>query len=691
MLGGPPRCSFPAPRVCAQPPLPKGEQPVLQPEPAVSLQQELNAHLVTIERKLDQLARSVDDGFSCWQRAHKAVPELGLAAQRPGTSQSVLAAQRPGTSQSILRVAARASPQLPLHGAPLASPPDSAWGSPLSARSTVSHVEYPALPGGIEDELCEVGAPADFETQLRGHSLDGQTIPWPKEGMGRERRNSLASSEDLAFMAKEYSMLQWELPEKSGLQSALTRQLKSRRWIAEGVDAHALMLEEAQERCLWRFVHGSCFQIVCSTAIVLNAALIGLLSDIRLKALVEGRDESSAWEQVDVGFAAFFAVELLLRLLSERSLFIYGAEWKWNLFDSVLVALSTADAVLSGISSGDLSNVTIVRILRFARFIRIVRIARAVRAFHSLRLVVFAIFESMVSLLWCFLVVGLIIYVFAVFFLSGVTEHFRTRRPGGEPPDEQLLEFYGSVLRAVASLFMTISGGVDWYDVVTPLKAIHWVYEPIFNAYVFFMVIGVMNVVVGAFVAATADIASKDRDHLVKAELTQVQTYTNKIRTFFQEADQDKSGMLSWEEFKAHLKKPSVMAYFHALELDVSQAHVLFELLDRDGNDEVSLDEFLAGCMRLKGQAKSLDVNMLLYENRRLFKKLTDFIRMASERAEGGDGLACSGTLTSLGDTFPPGRAGRRRSLSAPGPLQRNASMASLGDRGLSGRHVGWR
>jgi len=63
----------------------------------------------------------------------------------------------------------------------------------------------------------------------------------------------------------------------------------------------------------------------------------------------------------------------------------------------------------------------------------------------------------------------------------------------------------------------------------------------------------------------------------------------------------------------------------------VSQAEVLFNLLDQDGSNLVSLDVFLAGCMRLKGQARSIDVNMLLHENRALSKKISKLVSVVRE------------------------------------------------------------
>mmetsp|Transcript_22649 Transcript_22649/g.56522 ORF Transcript_22649/g.56522 Transcript_22649/m.56522 type:complete len:192 (+) Transcript_22649:2-577(+) len=184
----------------------------------------------------------------------------------------------------------------------------------------------------------------------------------------------------------------------------------------------------------------------------------------------------------------------------------------------------------------------------------------------------------------------------------------------------------------MVTLFMAISGGVDWDAVMWPLVEVNPLYGVLFLFYVFVMQFGVLNVVVGTFVAQAAEIASKDREALVKFEIRQWQAYTQRIRTFFQEADVDQSGTLSWEEFSAHLQNQKVKAYFQALDLDVSQAHVLFDLLDVDGSDSVTIDEFLEGCMRLKGHARSIDLNMLIYMNKKVLDQFQHLVRSGEMR-----------------------------------------------------------
>merc|ERR1711871_1041147 len=58
-----------------------------------------------------------------------------------------------------------------------------------------------------------------------------------------------------------------------------------------------------------------------------------------------------------------------------------------------------------------------------------------------------------------------------------------------------------------------------------------------------------------------------------------------------------------------------MVAYFKALKLDISDVHTLFVLLDRDREGSIDIDEFVVGCMRLRGEATSLDMAKLVLES----------------------------------------------------------------------------
>merc|ERR1719476_561550 len=78
--------------------------------------------------------------------------------------------------------------------------------------------------------------------------------------------------------------------------------------------------------------------------------------------------------------------------------------------------------------------------------------------------------------------------------------------------------------------------------------------------------------------------------------------------------DKDGSGDIGLSEFETAIVDPRMVAYFNALGLDITDVETLFVLLDKDSTGSISMEEFLVGCMRLKGEAKSLDLAKMSLE-----------------------------------------------------------------------------
>merc|ERR1712113_447611 len=60
-----------------------------------------------------------------------------------------------------------------------------------------------------------------------------------------------------------------------------------------------------------------------------------------------------------------------------------------------------------------------------------------------------------------------------------------------------------------------------------------------------------------------------------------------------------------------------------ALEITAFDARSMFKLLDRDDSGLIDIEEFCDGCLRMKGEAKSFDIQCLIYESQRLITKTT--------------------------------------------------------------------
>jgi len=200
------------------------------------------------------------------------------------------------------------------------------------------------------------------------------------------------------------------------------------------------------------------------------------------------------------------------------------------------------------------------------------------------------------------------------------------------PSDLQLLEGIGTIDECLILLLMSVSGGKNWGEVYDRLKIISWLAAGMFVFYIIFVVFGVLNVVTGAFVDSMRLVSQRDQDFAIEEELKRVSEFQTDVTKIFECADADDSGTLSWEEFESHLSDERVKAYFKSLELDTSEARALFILLDVEENNEVVIDKFVDGCMRMRGDAKSIDVNMLLYENEKMLCKVSSFTEYAEEQ-----------------------------------------------------------
>jgi len=91
----------------------------------------------------------------------------------------------------------------------------------------------------------------------------------------------------------------------------------------------------------------------------------------------------------------------------------------------------------------------------------------------------------------------------------------------------------------------------------------------------------------------------------------------------FKEANISKTGTLGWHEFRDYLQDEQAQAFFATQQLDSFDARTLFDVLNTGGaDDEISMDEFIVGCQRLKGQARSVELIAVLNETRSINKKL---------------------------------------------------------------------
>ena len=121
-----------------------------------------------------------------------------------------------------------------------------------------------------------------------------------------------------------------------------------------------------------------------------------------------------------------------------------------------------------------------------------------------------------------------------------------------------------------------------------------------------------LNLVTGVFVEGAQRIVKKDND----AELLR------SVCKAFGLVDDDGTMDVTYDGFMSHLSDNSLDVLIHPLDLSKQQAGSLLMLLDVDNNATLSVDEFIRGCMRLCGPARSMDLVALVHDFQHVTEKI---------------------------------------------------------------------
>merc|ERR550532_3760425 len=93
--------------------------------------------------------------------------------------------------------------------------------------------------------------------------------------------------------------------------------------------------------------------------------------------------------------------------------------------------------------------------------------------------------------------------------------------------------------------------------------------------------------------------------------------FVSRFKQLFAQIDDDESGYITMEEFLTHIENDAVQDFFATLDIDPSDALNLFKLISTESSTRgIDIEDFVVGCLRLKGAAKSCDMARLMCDNK---------------------------------------------------------------------------
>jgi len=131
-----------------------------------------------------------------------------------------------------------------------------------------------------------------------------------------------------------------------------------------------------------------------------------------------------------------------------------------------------------------------------------------------------------------------------------------------------------------------------------------------------------LNILVGIFVQEAEELSKWDKDFVVDGFVTKKKEKEKEISDLFDLMDTERNGVLSLKELSDALEVDAIAAQFDHLEVEVEKVSVFFHVLDADGNEEITRDEFIQGLAKLQGHANASDIADLLIQEQKMNSKM---------------------------------------------------------------------
>merc|ERR1711884_378391 len=117
----------------------------------------------------------------------------------------------------------------------------------------------------------------------------------------------------------------------------------------------------------------------------------------------------------------------------------------------------------------------------------------------------------------------------------------------------------------MCTLYMSISGGIDWSDAMSALEPLSEGYAILFVVFISTSVIAALNIVTGVFVESAMTRSLHDKETIIQEESDKATQQMDVMIEIFREIDVDGTGEISISEFERRLEDERALAYFSAL------------------------------------------------------------------------------------------------------------------------------
>jgi len=276
---------------------------------------------------------------------------------------------------------------------------------------------------------------------------------------------------------------------------------------------------------------------------------------------------------------------------------------KWNLFDVLVVGTWLVET--TGLAHLFV-NPNLFRVMRLLRLVRFSRMVNTIQALDSLQVLIGSIKACVAVMIWSGCVLA-VVFMLLSFILSSLLTDYMADDTNPLEERRAVFQYFGTFTRSFITMYeLTLGNWVPCTRLLVESVA-EW-YGAFILIYRFAVGFATVKVITGVFLHETFQVAAMDDELMIMQKARKSKKHHEKMHYFMQQVDNSGDDIIQREEFKSALRMKRAKTWLSAImDTEVDDGDVLFDLIAGE-DEEISLDELIAGIGRLKGPAKSMDL-----------------------------------------------------------------------------------
>jgi len=144
-------------------------------------------------------------------------------------------------------------------------------------------------------------------------------------------------------------------------------------------------------------------------------------------------------------------------------------------------------------------------------------------------------------------------------------------------------------------------------------------HRAVFSFYIVVVTIGILDTLTRIFARQALEVHGLNRELVIQATIAQKKSVVQELCGIL---DKTHSGIVTVQQLVEHMKRTDVQAYLATQHLHNGNSRQIIKVLDPQETGQVTMYEFIAGCLQYRGPARSVDIASVLSEQRKQTKIL---------------------------------------------------------------------